>query len=79
MMRSSTFIFLLSVSFAGAQTQTSEFFVGVDNDAYIKWANASSYSNSAFLQSTGATDEGVAVHWTLDSKFIHLAVAARAT
>ena len=67
-------------SVANAQN-TSDYFGGLNHDAYLSWSNSSSFSyvTSVFLKSSADDSEGVAVHWTLDDTHIYLAVAARAT
>ena len=84
---SSNFSLLFSVtvwwwlgSVANAQTP-SDYFGGLNHDAYLSWSNTSSnsYVTSVFLESSANATEGVAVHWTLNATHIHLAVAARAT
>ena len=84
---SSNFSLLFSVtvwwwldSVANAQTP-SDYFGGLNHDAYLSWSNTSSYSyvTSVFLESSANATKGVAVHWTLNATHIRLAVAARAT
>lgn len=56
------------------------YFNWTDNEAYINWLQNSSYNKSTFLTSTTAVERnGVALHWTTTSDYIHLAVAAQAT
>ena len=58
------------------------YFGGEDNQAYLDWLEndgiTSSYSASTYIPSMNAA-EGAAVHWRLDSQYIHLAIAVRAT
>lgn len=55
-----------------------------DNDVYLDWlSNRSSiaglnYTSSTFLSSATDATNGAAIHWRLDSDYIHLAIVAKA-
>jgi Copper type II ascorbate-dependent monooxygenase, N-terminal domain/Copper type II ascorbate-dependent monooxygenase, C-terminal domain/DOMON domain len=59
--------------------ESSQFFPGSNNETYTDWLNSVTYNKSTFIESTSDTGNGVAVHWTIDDRTIHLAVAAQAT
>lgn len=69
----------------GATLAVCTHFKGIDADPYIQWYNNNSfdskYTGMTFLQ--GADPEhpenGAAVHWSVDSEYVYLAVAVRAT
>lgn len=54
-------------------------FGGDNNQAYLEWLEQSSYSKSSFLPSSRDDGAGVALHWSTDEQYIHIAVAAKAT
>jgi Copper type II ascorbate-dependent monooxygenase, C-terminal domain/Copper type II ascorbate-dependent monooxygenase, N-terminal domain/DOMON domain len=59
--------------------ESSQFFPGSSNETYTDWLDTVTYNKSTFIESTSDTGNGVAVHWTIDDRTIHLAVAAQAT
>jgi dopamine beta-monooxygenase len=61
-----------------AQQDPASYFTGDNNEAYITWLQQSSYEKSSFLPNKSG-ELGAAIHWTIDSNKIYLAVATKAT
>lgn len=59
----------------------SSYFGGEDNLDYLEWVDSGidqKYGSSVYLPSVDLVN-GAAIHWTVDSDWLHVAVAARAT
>jgi len=69
---------LLSLASFSAALEPAEFF-GANNDDYVEWFERVNYDGSLFLPSNDASQEGAAVHWSIDETHLSLAVAVRAS
>lgn len=70
--------------FTGAEESSESlgFFGGANDQEYLDWfeeIGSSKYDGTAFLPMDSDATQGLAVHWSLDDEYIHLAVAVRAT
>ena len=62
---------------AATTAEVSQYFGGVDHEAYLQWVSSLDYTRSAYLPST-VPNSGAAIHWTVDGGQFFLGVAARA-